>query len=54
MAQNIRLKRTNISGRTGEDAGLLSGELAMNTQDGRLWGKGSELFEIITETKEYC
>lgn len=53
MAQNIRLKRTNISGRTGEDAGLLSGELAMNTQDGRLWGKGSELFEIITETKVF-
>lgn len=53
MAQNIRLKRTNISGKTAADAGLLTGELAMNTLDGRLWGKGSELFEIITETKVY-
>lgn len=51
MAQNIRLKRTNVSGRTGADADLLAGELAMNTIDGLLWGKGQEVFEIITESR---
>lgn len=53
MAQNIRLKRTNVSGRTGADADLLAGELAMNTIDGLLWGKGQEVFEIITEKRVF-
>lgn len=53
MAQNIRLKRTNVSGRTGADADLLAGELAMNTIDGLLWGKGQDVFEIITEKRVY-
>lgn len=53
MAQNIRLKRTNVSGRTGADADLLAGELAMNTIDGLLWGKGQTVFEIITENRVY-
>jgi len=53
MAQNIRLKRTNVSGRTGADADLLAGELAMNTTDGLIWGKGSSVFEIITENRVY-
>ena len=53
MAQNIRLKRTNVSGRTGADAALLTGELAMNTADGLIWGKGTNVFEIITESKVY-
>jgi hypothetical protein len=53
MAQNIRLRRTNVSGRTGADANLLTGELAMNTADGLLWGKGEDLFEIITENRVY-
>lgn len=53
MAQNIRLKRTSVSGRTGTDANLLAGELAMNTVDGLLWGKGDSVFEIITENRVY-
>lgn len=53
MAQNIRLKRTSVSGRTGSDASLLAGELAMNTVDGLLWGKGDDVFEIITEKRVY-
>lgn len=51
MAQNIKLRRTNVPGRTGNDAGLTAGELAMNTLEGRLWGKGNNVFEIITETR---
>jgi hypothetical protein len=53
MSQKIRLKRTEISGKTAVDADLLAGELAMNTIDGLLWGKGHELFEIITEKRVY-
>lgn len=53
MAQKIRLKRTDISGRTAADADLLAGELAMNTIDGLLWGKGQDVFEIITEKRVY-
>lgn len=53
MSQKIRLKRTDISGRTAAEADLLSGELAMNTIDGLLWGKGQEVFEIITENRVY-
>lgn len=53
MAQNIRLKRTSVAGRTGSDANLLAGELAMNTVDGLLWGKGDSVFEIITENRVY-
>lgn len=53
MAQTIRLKRTNISGRTGQDADLLTGELAMNTSDGLLWGKGENLFQIITDSRVF-
>jgi hypothetical protein len=53
MSQKIRLKRTDISGRTAAEADLLSGELAMNTIDGLLWGKGEEVFEIITENRVY-
>ena len=53
MAQNIRLKRTSVPGRTGVEANLLSGELAMNTIDGLLWGKGDDVFEIITEKRVY-
>lgn len=53
MAQNIRLKRTDVSGRTGREAELLSGELAMNTIDGLLWGKGQDVFQIITETNVF-
>jgi hypothetical protein len=53
MAHTIRLKRTSIAGRTGQDADLLSGELAMNTSDGLLWGKGEDLFQIITDSRVY-
>lgn len=53
MAQTIRLKRTNVAGRTGQDADLLTGELAMNTSDGLLWGKGENLFQIITDSRVY-
>jgi hypothetical protein len=53
MSQKIRLKRTDVSGRTAVDAQLLSGELAMNTIDGLLWGKGQNVFEIITENRVY-
>jgi len=53
MPQNIRLKRTNVSGRTGADADLMTGELAMNTMDGLLWGKGQDVFEIITEKRVF-
>ena len=53
MAQNIRLKRTNVSGRTGADASLLAGELARNTIDGLLWGKGENLFQIITDSRVF-
>jgi len=53
MPQNIRLKRTNVTGRTGSDASLLTGELAMNTADGLIWGKGTNVFEIITENRVY-
>lgn len=53
MPQNIRLKRTNVAGRTGSDASLLTGELAMNTADGLIWGKGTNVFEIITENRVY-
>ena len=53
MSQKIRLKRTDVSGRTAAEADLLSGELAMNTIDGLLWGKGQEVFEIITENRVY-
>lgn len=53
MSQKIRLKRTDISGRTAAEADLLSGELAMNTIDGLLWGKGQQVFEIITENRVF-
>jgi hypothetical protein len=53
MAQTIRLKRTNVAGRTGQDADLLTGELAMNTSDGLLWGKGESLFQIITDSRVF-
>ena len=53
MSQKIRLKRTDVTGRTAAEADLLSGELAMNTIDGLLWGKGQEVFEIITENRVY-
>lgn len=53
MSQKIRLKRTDISGRTALDTDLLAGELAMNTIDGLLWGKGQDVFEIMTETRVY-
>lgn len=51
MAQNIKLRRTSVPGRTGYEADLTAGELAMNTLEGRLWGKGNNVFEIITETR---
>lgn len=53
MAQTIRLKRTGVTGRTGQDADLVTGELAMNTSDGLLWGKGEDLFQIITDSRVF-
>jgi len=47
MSSTIKIKRSSIAGKSPSTANLDTGELALNTSDGRLYSStGSEIFEV--------
>jgi hypothetical protein len=49
MSQTIKLKRTAVAGRSYADAGLVSGEMCMNSTDEKLWVAFDTVKEVITQ-----
>ncbi len=46
MASTIKVKRSAVQGKAPTTGNLDTGELALNTRDGRLYSKGTQVFEV--------
>lgn len=46
MASTIKVKRSAVQGKAPTTGNLDAGELALNTRDGRLYSKGTQVFEV--------
>ena len=50
MASTIKVKRSAIQGKAPTTSNLEVGEIALNTRDGRLYSKGTQVFEVGANT----
>jgi len=50
MASTIKVKRSAVQGKAPTTGNLETGELALNTRDGRLYSKGTQVFEVGANT----
>jgi len=50
MASTIKVKRSAVQGKAPTTGNLETGEIALNTRDGRLYSKGTQVFEVGANT----
>jgi len=50
MASTIKVKRSAVQGKAPTAGNLETGEIALNTRDGRLYSKGTQVFEVGANT----
>jgi hypothetical protein len=50
MASTIKVKRSAVQGKAPTAGNLETGEIALNTRDGRLYSKGTQIFEVGANT----